>query len=279
MHRHSLTYRGAMLNINRYRLRASSCPDIYRNSMTTIAKEKTQWGQGLDEFKSVLMDMLDFSFFIDIRFTLFAISNFLLYAWYDVPYMYLADYSKELGFSKKDGSSFISYIGLINMLGEIMLGWFGDRKFITAGMIYAICMVFCGLVTGLVPLFTSYTVCISETYSLPFNCRIEYILTIHLFSTSYSGTIGIVRLFWIVYCSKLCAHQYYFSGANIVGTFHERLWFIVTCTRDCEFNWTTVSWMDYRFDGQLHIIILSIWSVYCCIGCYDDVVASTWTHS
>ncbi|GBP93669.1 Monocarboxylate transporter 12 [Eumeta japonica] len=40
VHRHSLTYRGAMLNINRYRLRASSCPNIYRNSMTTIAKEK-----------------------------------------------------------------------------------------------------------------------------------------------------------------------------------------------------------------------------------------------
>jgi len=39
-YRHSLTYRGAMLNINRYRLRASSCPNIYRNSMTTIAKEK-----------------------------------------------------------------------------------------------------------------------------------------------------------------------------------------------------------------------------------------------
>ena len=38
--RQSLTYRGAMLNINRYRLRASSCPDIYRNSMTTIAQEE-----------------------------------------------------------------------------------------------------------------------------------------------------------------------------------------------------------------------------------------------
>lgn len=43
VHRLSLTYRGAMLNINRYRLRASSCPDIYRNSMTTIAKEKIEW--------------------------------------------------------------------------------------------------------------------------------------------------------------------------------------------------------------------------------------------
>lgn len=36
----SLTYRGAMLNLPRYRLRASSCPDIYRNSITTIARDK-----------------------------------------------------------------------------------------------------------------------------------------------------------------------------------------------------------------------------------------------
>jgi hypothetical protein len=31
-----------MLNIHKYRLRASSCPDIYRNSMTTIAKENEE---------------------------------------------------------------------------------------------------------------------------------------------------------------------------------------------------------------------------------------------
>lgn len=158
MHRRSLTYRGAMLNISRYRLRASSCPDIYRNSMTTIAKEKTQWGQSLDEFKSVLMDMLDFSFFTDIRFTLFAISNFLLYAWYDVPYVYLADDAVELGFTERDASKLISMIGIVNMVGEIILGWFGDQKSLSAGMIYAICMVFCGIVCALVPLLTSYTV-------------------------------------------------------------------------------------------------------------------------
>lgn len=168
MHRHSLTYRGAMLNINRYRLRASSCPDIYRNSMTTIAKEKTQWGQGLDEFKSVLIDMLDFSFFGDIRFTLFAFSNFLLYAWYDVPYVYLADNAVEIGFTETDASILISLIGIVNMVGEIILGWFGDQKFLTAGMIYAICMVFCGVVTGLVPLLVTYTVCTKFIFQFHF---------------------------------------------------------------------------------------------------------------
>lgn len=147
-----------MLNINRYRLRASSCPDIYRNSMTTIAKEKTQWGQGVEEFRAVVLDMLDFSFFSDIRFTLFALSNFFLYTWYDVPYVYLADNAIEIGYTETDASILISMIGIVNMFGEIILGWFGDRKFVTAGMIYAICMLFCGLSTGLVPLLKTYVV-------------------------------------------------------------------------------------------------------------------------
>lgn len=40
IHRHGMNYRGALLNTHRYRLKASSCPDIYRNSMTTLAKEE-----------------------------------------------------------------------------------------------------------------------------------------------------------------------------------------------------------------------------------------------
>lgn len=39
VHRNSVMYRGAILNTTKYRLRASSCPDIYRNSMITLAKE------------------------------------------------------------------------------------------------------------------------------------------------------------------------------------------------------------------------------------------------
>lgn len=41
LHRNSLMQRrGAMLNFNKYRLRASSCPNIYNYSMTTLAKER-----------------------------------------------------------------------------------------------------------------------------------------------------------------------------------------------------------------------------------------------
>ncbi|XP_060871902.1 uncharacterized protein LOC132946091 isoform X1 [Metopolophium dirhodum] len=156
IHRHSLTYRGAMLNINRYRLRASSCPNIYRNSMTTIAKEKHEWSAGLWELWYLLLDMMDFSHFKNMPFLLFAISNFLLYTWYDVPYVYIADLAIKKGHTNEDASYLISLIGILNMFGEILLGWAGDKAWVNANMVYAVSMVLCGLVIALVPLFGSY---------------------------------------------------------------------------------------------------------------------------
>lgn len=108
-----------MLNINRYRLRASSCPDIYRNSMTTIAKEKIEWNAGLWDFWDLLVDMFDMSHFSDVKFLLFAMSNFLLYFWYDVPYVFLVDYATNVGFSEQDSSRLIAIIGIVNMIGEV----------------------------------------------------------------------------------------------------------------------------------------------------------------
>ncbi|XP_060848652.1 uncharacterized protein LOC132928191 [Rhopalosiphum padi] len=156
IHRHSLTYRGAMLNINRYRLRASSCPNIYRNSMTTIAKEKHEWSAGLWELWYLLLDMMDFSHFKNMPFLLFAISNFLLYTWYDVPYVYIADLAIKKGHTDEDASYLISLIGILNMFGEILLGWAGDKAWVNANMVYAVSMVLCGLVIALVPIFGSY---------------------------------------------------------------------------------------------------------------------------
>ncbi|XP_065222500.1 uncharacterized protein LOC135847046 [Planococcus citri] len=156
VHRHSLTYRGAMLNISRYRLRASSCPDIYRNSMTTIAEEKDEWYAGLLDLWYAVTEMLDFSFFTNISFLLFAISNFLLYTWYDVPYIFLADYAVEQGYSKTNATYIISVIGILNMLGEIGYGWAGDRSWLSSRCIYAVSMALCGLFVALIPLVTSY---------------------------------------------------------------------------------------------------------------------------
>lgn len=40
VHRHSIMHRGAMLNIAKYKLRTSSCPNIYKNSMWSIEEEE-----------------------------------------------------------------------------------------------------------------------------------------------------------------------------------------------------------------------------------------------
>ncbi|XP_032524698.2 monocarboxylate transporter 14-like [Danaus plexippus] len=156
VHRHSLTYRGAMLNINRYRLRASSCPNIFRNSMTTIAKEKVQWYAGLWDFWDLAVDMLDFSHFLNPAFLVFAISNFLLYMWYDVPYVYIADNALNMGFNESQASMLISIIGILNMFGEILLGWVGDWSCVSPIVVYAGCMLLCGPVTLVMPLLDSY---------------------------------------------------------------------------------------------------------------------------
>lgn len=234
MHRHSLTYRGAMLNINRYRLRASSCPDIYRNSMTTIAKEKSQWYQGVAEFKNLFIDILDFSYFTDIRFVLFTISNFLLYCWYDVPYVYLADNATEMGFSDKQASGLISIIGIVNMVGEILLGWFGDKKWMSANLVYALSMACCGVVIGLVPLFKTYEALsilsglfglfIAANYSLTSVILVE-LITLERFTNAYGLLLlmqGIANLIgpplagWIYDITGTYDLSFYLAGVFIV---------------------------------------------------------------
>ncbi|CAG4975848.1 unnamed protein product [Colias eurytheme] len=194
IHRHSLTYRGAMLNINRYRLRASSCPNIFRNSMTTIAKEKLQWYAGLWDFWDLVVDVLDFSHFRNPAFLVFAISNFLLYMWYDVPYVYIADNGLSMGFNESQSSMLISIIGILNMFGEILLGWVGDWECVNPSLVYAGCMVACGIVTLLVPLLTSYITLaaasgafgafIAANYSLTSIILVEQI-TLEKFTNAY----------------------------------------------------------------------------------------------
>lgn len=89
--------------------------------MTTIAKEMNGWYAGLWDFWDLLVDMFDFSHFSDPKFLLFAISNFLLYSWYDVPYVYLTDNAIMQGYSDSDASMLISIIGIVNMVGEVCI--------------------------------------------------------------------------------------------------------------------------------------------------------------
>ncbi|CAH1135667.1 unnamed protein product [Ceutorhynchus assimilis] len=223
IHRLSVTYRGAMLNLKRYRLRASSCPDIYRNSMTTIAQEKVQWYAGLWDFWDLLVDMFDFSHFADPKYLVFALSNFLLYTWYDVPYVYLTDNASKLGYSDEEASILISIIGIINMVGEIILGWAGDRSWANASIIYAICMCLCGGVIALIPLITDYSMLclvsggfgflIAANYSLTCVILVE-LITLDRFTNAY-GLLLLVQGFANLIGPPLGGWLY-----DITGTYH-----------------------------------------------------------
>lgn len=65
------------------------------------------------------MDVLDFSHFLNPAFFVFAVSNFLLYMWYDVPYVYIVNNGISMGFNESQSSMLISIIGILNMFGEV----------------------------------------------------------------------------------------------------------------------------------------------------------------
>ncbi|XP_037945334.1 uncharacterized protein LOC119677850 [Teleopsis dalmanni] len=151
IHRNSIHYRGAMLNTHRYHLRASSCPNIYRNSMTTIAKEEkdTWYDNLLDTVKSVF----DFSLFADLKFTFFNLSTLFLFIWFIIPYLYLPEYMRNYGYEPADSAQLISVIGIAQTIGMIGLGYIGDSSWMNVNICYSICMLFCGLSVLLMPLF------------------------------------------------------------------------------------------------------------------------------
>ncbi|XP_049857262.1 monocarboxylate transporter 13-like isoform X2 [Schistocerca gregaria] len=151
-HRHSLTFRGALLPTQTQR--TLSCPNLWSEPIFLEYKEQEQ--PCLSEMVGILAGMVDVSHFADARFSLFAASNFLLYTWYEVPYVFLTDRAVEMGISENDASLLISALGLLNMVGMVILGWMGDRPKVNAVAVYAVCMTVCGLCTAVVPLVHTY---------------------------------------------------------------------------------------------------------------------------
>uniref|UniRef100_A0A1B6DDB5 Major facilitator superfamily (MFS) profile domain-containing protein n=1 Tax=Clastoptera arizonana TaxID=38151 RepID=A0A1B6DDB5_9HEMI len=147
--RNSVMYRGAILNLHKYRLRASSCPDMFRNSMTTIARENEQTWK--EDMKELLKGMFDFSMFLELHFLLVSLATILLFIWFIVPYFYLAEHLKFHNMDDKDASYLLSVIGATNTIGMIALGWAGDQPWMNVTKTYAVCLVACGMSTFAIP--------------------------------------------------------------------------------------------------------------------------------
>nr|XP_012137804.1 PREDICTED: uncharacterized protein LOC100881636 [Megachile rotundata]XP_012137805.1 PREDICTED: uncharacterized protein LOC100881636 [Megachile rotundata] len=154
VHRNSVMYRGAALNLHKYRLRASSCPDIYRNSMTTLAKENEE--KWYSELVDLLKGMMDFSMFLELHFLLLSLSTILLFTWFIVPYFYLAEHLTRNSYTETDAANLLSIIGITNTIGMIGLGWAGDQPWMNVSKTYTWCLVACGIATVLMSILTPY---------------------------------------------------------------------------------------------------------------------------
>ncbi|CAH2087280.1 unnamed protein product [Euphydryas editha] len=151
LYKNTIMYRGAMLNIPRYKLRASSLPDIYKNSTWSLlsgSDDNKKWYKKiLDGFKSTF----DFKMFTEFHFLIFNLATLILAVWAIIPYFFLKSYMTAM--NMEGGATMISIIGIASGIGIVGLGWFGDQPWFNVTKAYAVCLIICGISIGAYPLF------------------------------------------------------------------------------------------------------------------------------
>ncbi|XP_068631976.1 monocarboxylate transporter 14-like [Battus philenor] len=188
VHRNSIMHRGAMMNIAKYKLRASSCPDIYRNSMWSMEdQEEKTWGK---RFLSLLNKTFDFNMFTEFHFLMMNISTLVLFIWFIVPYFYIANFMTMNGFSETQGSLMLSIFGVATIVGIVGLGWMGDLPWVNVTKTYALCLIICGVTILLFPIIIRVTDA-NEMYSF-YLLALNAIVFGLTFSSSYSYTPSIL---------------------------------------------------------------------------------------
>ncbi|CAG4975683.1 unnamed protein product [Colias eurytheme] len=188
VHRNSIMHRGAMMNIAKYKLKASSCPDIYRNSMWSVKdqEDKTICRRLLD----MINKTFDFNMFTEFHFLMMNLSTIVLFIWFIVPYFYISTFMEESGYTETQGSLMLSTFGVATIIGIVGLGWMGDLPWVNITKTYGLCLVICGGTICLFPVLIRI-MDPKENYSF-------YILTINAlifgltFSSSYSYTPSIL---------------------------------------------------------------------------------------
>jgi len=102
--RQSMICRGAHFHSPRYQMKSSSCPDIYKHTSVDKFTEREDWAKSMDKCCSLK--------YVTLPFLVFCFSNFLLYFWYDVPYVYTIEYAEKiLQVPNSDSAQILSVIG------------------------------------------------------------------------------------------------------------------------------------------------------------------------
>ncbi|KAK3096236.1 hypothetical protein FSP39_024822 [Pinctada imbricata] len=109
-------------------------------------------------------------------FIMFLISNFILYFWYDLPYVFFFDYTIELGLSNERAAYLISIIGIVSTVGQVMYGIIADRN-IHLAILYTVSLIICGFSVLAIPLVKDYTMLCLIAGSIGLFISANYCLT------------------------------------------------------------------------------------------------------
>ncbi len=166
MYRNDIFYRGSLMRTcwnYPNAPRAASCPDIAMQTFETtsddLTMEKTFPLSCMTfsrEVKHVINKMLDTSILRSVIFVYFCLSSMLLYMWYDVPYVYTPHKAIGMGISENRASYLVSILGIVSTIGQVCIGFLGDRPHISALHFYNVLTSIAGIATALVPFLPTY---------------------------------------------------------------------------------------------------------------------------
>ena len=213
LYRKDIFYRGNLMKLSLPgQIRSTSCPALYTSHWDDSDSSDEEWDWEFWKYlrvskplKRVMKIMFDPAILKHPLYITFALSSFILYFWYDVPYIFMADRALEYGVTEKQASFLISILGIVNTFGQIIYGILGDRQ-ISLSILYGTSLIACGVTVMLVPSFTSYLAMavlsgtfgffISANYSLGTVILVEF-LGIDKLSNAYGLTMlkqGIANL-------------------------------------------------------------------------------------
>lgn len=201
----SLMRTGFMMN-SEY---SASCPDLYLNAgkrRETVSREK---GSARREFWQGFRQMMDLSIFRSVIFNYFCLHCFFLYLTYDVPYIYVPDKATSSSSTTDTEASYlISIIGISSTVGQLAMGYLGDRSEINTLHFYNAMTSIAGIVTLFVPLLTSFSLLAVYCAAYGFFISANYVLT----------TIILVDLLGMERLTNAFGFVSLFEGlANLIG--------------------------------------------------------------
>ena len=162
--------------------------------------------------------MIDLSNLKSFRYCLFCLSNFLLYVCIDVPYVYLPDQAVMTGVDSDSASLLISIIGILNTLGvvshllyflleifklnlfvKVLVGYFCDKQWIDASLLYSWFIAISGFSLAIMPWIQIYfgiaAMAALYGFTISANYALVSVILVNLISLdSFTNAYGLMLL-------------------------------------------------------------------------------------